>query len=93
MIRFSNGHQFEYMTASGALKFDGLGYWWEKPFVWAGLMRLELFTIVLRTLTLEPRPYPVSNLSWVRPWTWLPWSSRSCVQFLPNESAVNKVGL
>lgn len=92
MITLSNGHSFEYMVASGALGFDGKGWWWEKPLVVAGIMRPELFTIVLRTLTWESRLYPKSNLSWIRPWTWLPWSSRSCVQFIPG-GAINKVGL
>ncbi len=93
MIHLSNGHTFEYMIASGAMGFDGRGWFWERPLVALGLMKLELFTIVLRTLTCEPRLYPVSNLSWIRPWTWLPWSPYSCVRFLPNGGAVNKVGL
>ncbi|MEK7227717.1 MAG: hypothetical protein AAB641_02405 [Patescibacteria group bacterium] len=93
MIKLSNGHSFEYMTASGALGFDGEGWLWEKPLVALKIMKPELFTIVLRTLTLKPRLYPVSNLSWIRPWTWLPWSPYSCVRLLPNGGAVNKVGL
>lgn len=93
MIRLTNGHSFEYMTASGAMGFDGRGWFWERPLVALGLIKLNLFTIVLRTLTREPRLYPVSNLSWVRPWTWLPWSSRSCVQVLPFGIIGNKVGL
>ena len=93
MITLSNKHSFQYVTASGALGFDGRGWWWEKPLVASGFIDLSLFTIVLRTLTLEPRLYPVSNLSWIRPWTWLPWSSLSCVQFLPDGGVVNKVGL
>lgn len=93
MIRLSNNHCFEYMVASGALGFDGQGWWYEKPLVAIGLIKPQLFTVVIRTLTLEPRLYPVSNLSWRRPWTWLPFSSRSCVQFLPNGGAVNKIGL
>ena len=92
MIRLSNGHAFEYMTASGALGFDGRGWWWEKPLVTLGFMRPDLFTVVLRTLTWKPRPYGVSNLSWMRPWTWLPWNAQSCVQFIPG-GVVNKVGL
>ena len=93
MIRFSNEHSFEYMVPSGTVGFDAKGWLWEKPLIALGLMKPELFTIVLRTLTLEPRLYPVSNLSWIRPWTWLPWSPYSCVQFLPNGGAINKVGL
>lgn len=51
MIRFSNGHQFEYMTASGAMAFDGRGWWWERPAYWSGAMDPRLFTNVLKTLT------------------------------------------
>ncbi len=89
MIRLSNKHCFEYMVASGALGFDGLGWWWERPFVAMGLMKPELFTVVLKSLTLEPTK---GNLRWSQPWTWLPWSPWSCVRFIPG-GAVNKVGL
>ncbi len=93
MITLTNGHKFEYMVASGALGFDGKGWAWERPLVWLGLIKPELFTVGLRTLTRRPRLYPTSNLSWIRPWTWLPWSPWSCVRFLPDGGAVNKVGL
>ena len=89
MITLSNGHKFEWMVASGALGFDGKGWFWEKPLVWLGLVKPELFTIVLKTLTRHPRR---GNLSWWRLWTWLPFSPWSCVRFLPG-GAVNKVGL
>jgi len=92
MIFLSNGHSFEYMVASGALGFDGHGWFWEKPLVRLGFIKPELFTIVIRTLTKEPRLYPKSNLSWIRPWTWLPWSPWSCTRLIPGGS-VNKVGL
>ncbi len=72
MITLSNGHKLEYVVASGALGFDGKGWFWERPLVWLGLMRPDLFTIGIRTLTYHPRMYPTSNLSWVRPWTWAP---------------------
>lgn len=93
MITLSNGHAFEYVVASGALAFDGKGWFWERPLVWLGLVKPELFTVVIRTLTRQPRLYPTSNLSWIRPWTWMPWSPWSCVRFLPGGGAVNKVGL
>lgn len=93
MIILSNGHQLKYVTASGALGFDGKGWLWERPLVWSGFINPTLFTNFIRTLTFEPRLYPVSNLSWVRPWTWLPWSRRSCVRLLPDGGAANKVGL
>ena len=54
MIRFSNGHAFEYMTASGALGFDGKGWLWEQPQRWIGLLEPTFFTSVTKTLTLRP---------------------------------------
>lgn len=93
MITLSNGHKFEYMVASGALAFDGKGWFWERPLVALGIIRPELFTVVARTITREPRLYPKSNLSWIRPWTWLPWSPWSCVRPIPDNGFVNKVGL
>jgi len=92
MIKLSNKRQLDYVVASGALGFDGKGWFWEKPLIWLGLIYLPFFTVVLRTLTRQPRLYPVSNLSWWRPWTWLPFSPWSCVRFLPDGGVVNKVG-
>ena len=80
-IALSNGHVFRYMIASGALAFDGTGWLWERPLVWLGLIRLELFTIVVKTLTLQPRK---GNLRWWKPW--------ECVRLIAG-GAVNKVGL
>ena len=80
-ITLSNGHVFRYMIASGALAFDGMGWLWERPLVWLGLIRLELFTIVVKTLTLKPR---AGNLRWWKPW--------ECVCLIAG-GAVNKVGL
>lgn len=90
MIQLTNGHQLNYTVASGALGYSGLGWFWERPLVLAGLIRPELFTVVTKSLTLHPR---AGNLCWSKPWTWLPFSPWSCVRFLPNGSAVNKVGL
>lgn len=53
------------MVSSGALGFDGKGYWWEQPFRWFGLLRPQEFTIVTKTLTLHPRK---GNLKWYAPW-------------------------
>jgi dihydroorotate dehydrogenase (NAD+) catalytic subunit len=89
VIRLSNGHNIEYVVASGALGFDGQGWWWERLLVWLGFIKPELFTVVLKTLTLNPRK---GNLCWHKPWTWLPWSPWSCVRFVKG-GAVNKVGL
>ncbi len=82
MITLSNGHSFTYMVASGALGFDGKGWWWERPLLWAGLIRPELFTVVLKTLTRHPRE---GNMRW-----WKPWES---VRLLPGRGVVNKIGL
>jgi len=81
MIKLSNGHSFEYMVASGALAFDGKGWPWERPFVWLGLIKPELFTVVIKSVTRQPRR---GNLRWWKPW--------DCVRFIPGGS-VNKVGL
>lgn len=81
MIRLSNGHSFEYMVASGALAFDGKGWPWERPLVAMGFVRPELFTVVIKTLTRQPRR---GNLRWWKPW--------DCVRLIDGGS-VNKVGL
>lgn len=81
MITLSNGHTFEYMVASGALAFDGQGWLWERLLVKLGLIKPELFTVVLKSLTRNPL---VGNLSWWHPWT--------CVRLIDGGS-VNKVGL
>lgn len=81
MIKLSNGHEFKYMVASGALAFDGKGWPWERPLLWFGLIKPELFTVVIKSLTRNPRP---GNLRWWKPWT--------CVRLIRGGS-VNKVGL
>lgn len=81
MIKLSNGHSFEYMIASGALAFDGKGWPWERPLVQLGLVKPELFTIVIKSLTRNLR---AGNLRWWKPWT--------CVRLIRGGS-VNKVGL
>lgn len=70
------------MVASGALGFDGKGWWWERPLVWVKLIRPELFTVVLKTLTRHPRE---GHMCW-----WKPWES---VRLLPGRGVVNKIGL
>jgi len=81
VIKFSNGHAFEYMTASGALGFDGKGWPWEKPWHWLGLFDPTLFTSVTKTLTLQPRE---GNLRWYNP--------LRCLRFVSG-GVVNAVGL
>jgi len=80
-IRLSNDHVLKYVVASGALAFNGKGWPWERPLVWLGLIKPELFTVVLKTLTLHPRS---GNYRWWKPW--------DCVRLIPGGS-VNKVGL
>lgn len=80
-IKLSNGHELKYVVASGALAFDGKGWPWERPLVALGFIKPELFTVVLKSLTLKPRE---GNLKWYHPWT--------CVRLLKG-GAVNKVGL
>jgi len=82
MITFSNGHKFKFMTASGALAFDGRGWPWEWPLRWVGLLDPRLFTIVTKTLTRSPRR---GNLSWSHPW--------SVVKTLRGGGVVNAIGL
>lgn len=81
MIRFSNGHTFEYMTASGTLGFNGKGWFWEQHWRWLGFFDPTLFTSVIKTLTLQPRE---GNLCWYKPFR--------CVR-LSSSGVVNAVGL
>lgn len=81
MITLSNGHKMDFCVASGALGFDGRGYFWEQPFKWARILRPEEFTIITKTLTYHPRE---GNLK-----SWCPWR---CVRIF-NEGVVNAVGL
>jgi dihydroorotate dehydrogenase (NAD+) catalytic subunit len=81
VITLSNGRKLEYVVASGALAFDGKGWPWEWPLIWLGIIKPELFTIFIKSLTLHPRK---GNLRWWKPW--------ACVRLIPG-GAVNKVGL
>lgn len=81
MIHLSNGHQFEYIAASGALAYDGCGWPWEWPLRWAGFIDPAKFTIVTKTLTPLPR---AGNLRWSHPW--------STVANVP-QGVVNAIGL
>lgn len=65
MIKLRSGHEFEWMVMSGALGYDGLGWWWEKPLVWAGFIKPHLFTVVTKTLTAGPT---IGNYRWWKPW-------------------------
>lgn len=81
MIQLSNGHQFEYMAASGALAFNGQGWFWEWPLKKMRLLDPSLFTVVIKTLTYQPRK---GNLRWYNPFR--------CIRIL-HQGIVNSVGL
>lgn len=81
MITLSNGERVEFLTGSGALGFDGRGWWWEYPLRWIGVLNPHDFAIVVKTLTLRPRR---GNLRWYAPWR--------CVRLIPG-GTVNAVGL
>ena len=81
MITLSNGHAFEYMASSGALAFDGLGWPWEQPLRWLGILDETAFTTVIKTLTFQPR---CGNLRWYNP--------LGCIRLI-QDGTVNAVGL
>lgn len=85
MIKFSNGHELLFANGSGALAFDGKGWWWEQPLRWLGLMDPKKFTVVAKTVTYQPKE---GNLSMWHPWT--------CVRTLKEgnkRGATNAIGL
>jgi dihydroorotate dehydrogenase len=81
MIKLSNGHEFKYCAASGALGYDGKGYFWEAPFRWLKILRPEEFTIITKTITLEPRK---GEYRW-----WKPWKTIK----IKNDYVINAMGL
>jgi dihydroorotate dehydrogenase len=82
MIKLKNDHELNYVIASGALSYDGKGWLWEKPLYKLGLIRPSFFSIVIKTITLDPHN---GNLRWWKPWT--------CIRHLPDGSILNKIGL
>ncbi|MFA5358238.1 MAG: hypothetical protein WC310_00240 [Patescibacteria group bacterium] len=54
-ITLSNDHELKFIVASGALGFDGRGWSWEAPLHWVNLLQPNLFTVVLKTITQNPR--------------------------------------
>jgi len=81
MIEFSNGYKLDFACASGALAFDGRGWFWEWPLRWTGFLRPEEMTVVAKTITCHPL---VGHLSMCRPWR--------AVQLYKN-GAINAIGL
>ncbi len=51
MIKLSNGHELEFVAASGALGLYGNGYWWEYPLKIINKFDTSLFTPITKTLT------------------------------------------
>jgi len=61
--------------SSGALGFDGKGYWWERLLIWLKLLTIPTeAVIILKTLTRHPTK---GNLLW-----WCPWR---CVRFIDHD--------
>ena len=54
MIKLPNGHELEFVVASGALGWNGGGWLWEKPLVSLGFIDPSLFTVTTKTMTLKP---------------------------------------
>ncbi|OGZ20410.1 MAG: hypothetical protein A2654_00530 [Candidatus Nealsonbacteria bacterium RIFCSPHIGHO2_01_FULL_43_31] len=73
MIKLSNGHQLEFVAASGSLAFDGRGWPWEWPLRWTGLLDPRLFTVTAKTLL--PTEWK-GNLRWAHPFDVLKFVSR-----------------
>lgn len=71
MIKFTNNYSFEYMTASGAMGYDGRGWTHEQPLRWLGLLDVSLFPHVMKTITSPPRE---GNFRWWKPW--------DCIRFI-----------
>lgn len=59
-MKLANGFEFKYCCASGALGFDGKGYWWERPFVDSSLV-----AVITKTLTFVERD---GNYRWWKFW-------------------------
>lgn len=86
MIRLSNGFEFSFAAAAGALGFDGddgghgLVKLYKKPHRWLGKLDPRQFAIITKTLTCHQR---YGNLRWYAPWRAVrllrPWSNRSMV--------------
>lgn len=86
MITLSNGHSFEYVSGSGALRYAAECWLHEKPLKWMGIIDPSLFTNVMKTVTLKPRE---GNFRW--------WNPLRCIRPLFDGTkivgAVNAVGL
>jgi len=96
--------RIKYLVASGALWFDGLGWWWEKLFVLLGLMKpTSLASVkVVKTLTLTGKKgnlrmyWPLGCIRFIhKNWESRPAWQRWILGFIPFGAigVVNAVGL
>jgi len=83
MIDLPNRVSFRWKIASGALGYDGKGWWWDHPYRWFGLLKPELFLGTTKSLTRYPRK---GNLRWHHMFGF------GCVQQI-KKGWVNAVGL
>ena len=81
-IRLSNGHELKYVIASGGLAYDGKGWLWDQPLRWLNLLDEQLFTTIIKSLTLPPRE---GNFRWYYP--------LGCVRYLRGGGIVNAFDL
>ena len=65
MITLSNGCKLLYLTASGAMGYNGRGWLHEQLFRLLGLLDVRLFIHRAKTITLPPRE---GNFRWYKPW-------------------------
>ena len=66
MIEFSNGYRFEYMAASGTVRF-GEGWLIDRMLTKMGLLDLSVLDVaVTKTVTRYPKE---GNYDWYKPWT------------------------
>lgn len=81
MIELSNGYEMEFIAASGALGFDGKGYWWEYPLKIINMFDTSLFTPITKTLTYLPEEGNCNKFNYF-----------SCVRIL-KDGVLNVMGL
>lgn len=65
-FRLSNGLKLRFVAGSAALGFYGIGWWWQLPLIWLGLIDPKLFTVVGKTITRDPIKFRWANFPWIR---------------------------
>ncbi|OGZ27774.1 MAG: hypothetical protein A2365_04010 [Candidatus Nealsonbacteria bacterium RIFOXYB1_FULL_40_15] len=85
---------YKYFAASGALGNWGTGWLWDRPLIWADMIRPDLFVVVGKTVTLFPRE---GNFRWRKPWEtikFLDYNGNAGLRgFLQCAGTVNAYGL